>query len=118
MAAMRFLARWSLVRAFCAAVVGAAVQPVLGHGARGVASAATTADAAGTTSGFTSTPAPEKPAFIGPVVAMSGPTIVGAIVASQFLIAWRLPGRESAAFSPALRAPRLAPHLRSTPLLI
>jgi hypothetical protein len=117
MTAMRFLARWSVVLAFSVAVLVAAAQPAWEQGARSAAPGASS-DAAGSSSGFTSTPAPERPTFIGPGGALQGSTVINAFVPSQSFAAWHLPNRATAVSSPALQAHRLSPHLRSIPLLI
>lgn len=115
---MRVLARWAVILTCCAAVAIAAARPALEHGPRRPASAAASADAAGTPSGLNSTPAPEKPAYIGPGLAISGSSVINVVVPSQAVAAWVLPGHVIAKSRPALHAFRLSPHLRSIPLLI
>jgi len=115
---MRSLARWSILISFCVAVVVAAVQPAWGRGPHRIASDIASTDAPATASGFKSQPAPEKPAYIGPGVAISGSTLINALVPPPSLAAWRLPSRTAAAWSSALHASRVSPHLRSIPLLI
>jgi hypothetical protein len=114
MARMRLLARWLGVVFFCTAVFAGGL-PVFD---RAVPAPQAFASTDGTSSGFKSQAAPEKPAYIGPGMAISGPAFSNALVLSSSLVAWRLPGRETTASSPALHSSRPSPHLRSTPLLI
>ena len=112
---MRSLARLIVVIAFVAGIVCAGTAPAV-ETAAATTSAATAID--GASSGFKSQPAPEKPVYVGPGPALSGPTLISALVPSPALATWRLPSRPAAASSPVLRASRLSPHLRSIPLLI
>ena len=116
MTGMRSLARWLVVVAFFCALVWADRAPVFDHSAAANASVAASAD--GRSSGFKSQPAPEKPVYIGPGAAISGPTFTSVLVLSSALSAWHLPRRSVTPSSPALLASRLSPHLRSIPLLI
>jgi len=115
MACMRSFARWTVVIAIFCTVVFASAAPAFGH-ARPTSPAAAGRD--GTSSGFKSQPAPEKPAYIGPGVAIAGSTFINALVPSPSIVAWRLPSGTATASSSALHASRVSPHLRSIPLLI
>lgn len=117
MASMRSLARGLVVIAFFCTVVCAGAARVFDHAAPQASAAAASTD--GASSGFKSTPAPEKPAYIGPGVAFSGSTLTNALVLSpSSLVVWRLPSRATSASSQALHASHVSPHLRSIPLLI
>jgi hypothetical protein len=113
---MRLWSRWFVVIAFVCTVVLAGAPPVFDHAASSTSTASASTD--GASSGFKSQPAPEKPAYIGPGLAIPGATVLNALVPSPSLLAWPLPGRATTAASPALRASRVSPHLRSIPLLI
>jgi hypothetical protein len=113
---MRSFARWFVVIAFFCAVVFSGAAPVFHHAVRSTSPAA--AGDQGTSSGFKSQPAPEKPAYIGPGVAIAGATVINALAPSSSIVAWRLPSRAATRSPLALHVPRLALHLRSIPLLI
>ena len=118
---MRLLVRWFVVIAVFCAVLLAGAAPVFesasDSGSRSSVSVST-APGVVSTSGFESLPAPEKPVYIGPGVAIPGSTVINAFVPSVVLAAWRLPSRATAASSPALHVSRVSPHLRSIQLLI
>jgi len=116
MSAMRSFARWFVVIAFVCTVVFTGAAPVFDHALRSTSEAAASNQA--TSSGFKSQPAPEKPAYIGPGVAIAGSTVINALAPSSSIVAWRLPRRAATRSPLALHIPRLALHLRSIPLLI
>jgi hypothetical protein len=113
---MRSFARWTVVIAIFCTVVFAGAAPAFDRAARSTSAAAASSDQA--PSGFKSQPAPEKPAYIGPGAAISGSTLINALVPPSSFVAFRLQGRAIAASSSALHASRVSPHLRSIPLLI
>ena len=117
---MRFLARWSVVVAFCSAVAFAAVQPALHHAnaRRPSDSASHGTDAAGAPSGLKSQAAPQEVSYVGPGTAIVGSTVIKALLPSPSVVDRRAPNRSTSASSHALRAARLSLHLRSIPLLI
>ena len=116
MTPMRSLARWLVVGVLFCAALCASTAPVFDRAVAATSSTVVAAD--GASSGFKSQPAPEKPTYIGPGAAISGPTLISALVPSATVTGWRLPGRPAATSSPALQAFRLSPHLRAIPLLI
>jgi hypothetical protein len=113
---MRWFARWFVVIAFLCTVVSTGAAPVFDHAVRSTSAAAASDQA--TSSGFKSQPAPEKPAYIGPGVAVAGSTVINALAPTSSIVAWRLPSRAATTSPLALHVPRLALHLRSIPLLI
>jgi hypothetical protein len=113
---MRLLARWFVVIAFFCAVVSTGIRPAIGHVAPPVSGTSASTD--GASSGFKSTPAPERPAYIGPGAAIAGSTVINALAPASSIVAWRLPSRAAAIAPLTLHVPRLALHLRSIPLLI
>jgi hypothetical protein len=113
---MRWLARWSVVIAFICTVVLGGATPLFDRTTPAVSTASASGD--GSASGFTSEPAPEAPAYVGPGIAISGSTIVNPFTPSSSLAAWRQPSRAMAAPLSAIYSARPAPHLRSIPLLI
>jgi hypothetical protein len=113
---MRSFARWFVVIVFFCTVVLTGAAPVFDHAMRSTSPAAANDQSA--SSGFKSQPAPEKPAYIGPGVAIAGSTVINALAPSSSIVVWRLPSRQATILPLALHVPRPAPHLRSIPLLI
>jgi len=114
MSLMRALARWSVVVAFCIAVVFAAAQPALDSAGKPAADAVT----AGGSSGLQSRAAPEDRWFVAAGAAVAGVTVLKAAMSIPLSGIKLIPNGERLASSHALDASHPSPHLRSIPLLI
>ena len=113
--AMRSLARWSVVVAFCSVVVFAAARPAI-HAA-GKAPIAL-AGAGSATSGLTAQPSPEDRWFVAPANAIAGAPSIKALFSTPSIGSTLSRSHTGPASTPALFAFRPPPHLRSIPLLI
>jgi hypothetical protein len=113
---MRFVARWSVVVAFCSAVVFAAARPALETiGARQTDFLAATA---APSSGLKAQPPPENRWFVAPAPTIAGPTILKAFVSALSAVASFIPRPAAQPSSQPSRTYRQPQHLRSIPLLI